>query len=108
LLTRDPRRLAASCRRNLADFLADQRLALPASATLTEVGSAVEEEYPVDAQPFVAAATAARYGPAAEAAAHASAARRGLRALERQIRGELGIVERVIGVVSLRSLGFGS
>jgi transglutaminase-like putative cysteine protease len=106
LLTTDPRRLAAACRRNLADFLADQRVVLPPSATLAEVGRTVEFEYPVDAQPFVEAATAARFGPLDGAPAAASAARRELRALERQIRRRLGFVERVLGVVSLRSLGF--
>jgi transglutaminase-like putative cysteine protease len=105
-LTRDPRRVAGACRRELAEFLADQRVAVPRSATLTEVGAAVEREYPVDAQPFVEAATAARYGRADAASAAAGAARRELRALEAQIRRQLGVVERVLGVVSLRSLGF--
>ena len=107
-LTSDPRRLAGACRRELAEFLADQRLRLPASATLAEVGEAVRLEYPVDVRPFVDAATAARFGPLADAAAAARAARHELRALERQIRRELGVVERALGLVSLRSLGFGA
>src|SRR5206468_2423825 len=89
LLTSDPRRLAGACRRNLADFLADQRVAVAPSATLAEVGRTVEFEYPVDAQPFVEAATAARFGPAGGAPAAAADARRELRALERQIRRRL-------------------
>jgi hypothetical protein len=72
------------------------------------VGEAVQLEYPVDARPFVEAATAARFGPLADAAAAARAAQRELRALERQIRRELGVVERALGLVSLRSLGFGA
>jgi transglutaminase-like putative cysteine protease len=105
-LTKDPRRLATACRRDLADFLADQRVALPASATPAEVGAAVELEYPVDAQRFVDALTMARFGPEQGAAAHAGTARRELRRLEREIRRQLGMVERVLGLVSLRSLGF--
>ena len=108
LLTRDPRLLAGACRRNLTDFLADQRVGLPASATPAEVGRAVEEEYAVDAQRFVEAVTLARFGPGEGAPAAASAARRELGALERQLRRELGIVERLLGLVSLRSLGFTS
>ena len=106
LLTRDPRQLGAACRRNLTDFLADQRVAVPPSATPAEIGRAVEDEYPVDAHRFVEAVTLARYGPGEGARAAASAARRELRALERQVRRELSIVERVIGLVSLSSLGF--
>jgi transglutaminase-like putative cysteine protease len=105
-LTRDPRRIAGACRRDLADFLADQRVPLPPSATLVEVGETVEREYPVDARAFVDVVTAARYGPSEAAPSAARAARRELRALEAQIRKQLGIVERVLGVVSLRSLGF--
>src|SRR5207244_10030418 len=100
-LTTDARRLAGACRRDLAEFLADQRLRLPASATLAEVGEAVQLEYPVDAGPFVRATTAARFGPAEGAGPAARAARRELRALERQIRRELGVVERALGLVSL-------
>jgi len=107
-LTTDPRCLAGACRRELAEFLADQRLRVPASATLAEVGEAVQLEYPVDARPFVEAATAARFGPLTDAAAAARAAQRELRALERQIRRELGVIERALGLVSLRSLGFGA
>jgi hypothetical protein len=72
------------------------------------VGEAVQLEYPVDPGPFVEAATAARFGPLDAAPAAARAARRELRALERQIRRQLGVVERGLGLLSLRSLGFGA
>ena len=55
----------------------------------------------------VDAVTTARFGPEGGAPAAATAARRELRVLERQIRRQLGVVERVLGLVSLRSLGFG-
>ncbi len=48
LLSRDPRRVAAACRRELADFLLDQRLDAARSATLHELGALVRDELTVD------------------------------------------------------------
>ena len=101
-LTRDPRRLAGACRRELADFLADQGVQLPASATLDDLGALVREEFAIDASSFVDAATTARFGPRPDA----DRARVELRELERRIRAGMTRTERVRGVVSLRSLGF--
>ena len=67
-LTRDPRRLAAACRQELADYLLDQRIDAARSATLHELGALVRHELAVDPDAFVAAATAARFGPPAGAA----------------------------------------
>ena len=39
--TRDPRRVAAACRRELTDFLVDQRIDVPRSATLHELAELV-------------------------------------------------------------------
>jgi transglutaminase-like putative cysteine protease len=103
--TRDPRRVAAACRRELADFLLDQRIEGARSATLHELGALVRDELSVEPDAFVAAATAARFGPPAGAVAAASDARRELRRLLRQIRTRLEPHERVRGVLSLRSLG---
>ena len=105
-LSRDPRRVAAACRQELADFLLDQRIDAARSATLHELGALVREELAVDPDSFVAAATAARFGPPAGARPAAHAARRELRALMRTIRARLTARERVRGLVSLRSLGF--
>lgn len=105
-LTRDPRRVAAACRRDLADYLLDQRLAAAGSATLHELGALVDGELSVDSKPFVAAATAARFGPPAGASAAARRARRELRFLRRRLRERLTAFERLRGLVSLRSLGF--
>ena len=66
-LSRDPRRVAAACRRELADFLLDQRIDAARSATLHELGALVRDELTVDPDAFVAAATAARFGPPAGA-----------------------------------------
>ena len=62
-LTRDPRRVAAACRRELADFLLDQHIDAARSATLYELGALVRDELSVEPDAFVAAANAARFGP---------------------------------------------
>jgi transglutaminase-like putative cysteine protease len=105
-VTRDPRRVAAACRRELADFLVDQNIDAARSATLHELGAIVRHELAVEPDAFVAAATAARFGPPAGAGRAAREARRELRALIRRMRARLRIRDRVRGVVSLRSLGF--
>ncbi|MBD0329172.1 MAG: transglutaminase domain-containing protein [Thermoleophilia bacterium] len=103
-VTRDPRRLAAACRRELVEFLADQGLAVPRSATLAEAGALLEHRLAVDAGPFVRAATRARFSPPDEARAAAREARHELRRLERQIRRRVGLRGSLRGAVSLRSL----
>ena len=105
-LTRDPRRLAAACRQELADYLVDQRIDSARSATLHELGALVRHELSVEPDAFVAAASAARFGPPAGSARAAREARRELRALTRRMRRRLRIRERVRGIVSLRSFGF--
>jgi hypothetical protein len=105
-LTRDPRRVAAACRSELAGFLLDQRIEGARSATLHELGALVRDELTVDPDAFVAAATAARFGPPAGAPEAARTARRELHALVRTMRRRLTARERVRGVFSLRSLGF--
>ena len=106
-VTRDPRRVAAACRRELADYLVDQRIDAARSATLHELGGLVRRELSVDPDPFVAAATAARFGRPDGAGRAAGIARRELRALVRRVRGRLTARERLRGLLSLRSLGFG-
>jgi hypothetical protein len=105
-LTRDPRRLAAACRRELADYLVDQNIDAARSATLHELGSLVRHELAVETDAFVAAATAARFGPPAGAAGAAHDARRELRALTRAMRARMRTRDRLRGMVSLRSFGF--
>jgi hypothetical protein len=105
-LTRDPRGLAAACRRELADYLVDQNIDAARSATLHELGSLVRHELAVEPDAFVAAATAARFGPPAGAASAARDARRELRLLMRAMRVRMRTRDRLRGVVSLRSLGF--
>ncbi|MDX6442490.1 MAG: protein-glutamine gamma-glutamyltransferase [Gaiellaceae bacterium] len=105
-LTRDPRRLAAACRRELADYLVDQNIDAARSATLHELGSLVRHELAVEPDAFVAAATAARFGPPSGAERAAHEARRELRALTRAMRARMRTRDRLRGIVSLRSFGF--
>lgn len=104
-LTRDPRRVAAACRRELEEFLADQKIAVPESATPRELGEFVWHEVAVDVAPFVDAVRTARYGPPDRADEAARRARRELRRIERALRRRLSPWERMRGLVSVRSLG---
>jgi transglutaminase-like putative cysteine protease len=101
---RDPRRVAAACREELASFLVDQRIDVPRSATLRELGELVHQEFGAQPAQFVIAATAARFAPEDSAALAASTARRELRALLDDARLELTRWERLRGLFSLRSL----
>ena len=103
-LTRDPREIAGACRRDLTDFVADQGLQVPDSATNAELGDLVAERFGVDSDPLVSALTAARFGPPELAASSAERARRELRRLRRTIRKRLTVSRRARGLLSLRSL----
>jgi transglutaminase-like putative cysteine protease len=102
--SRDPRRVASACRRDLIAFLADQGIEISPSATLAEVGATVEREFHVPSRAFVGAAAAARFGPPEEAEQALGRARRELRRLRGQMRRALSAFERTRGAVSLRSL----
>ncbi len=104
--TRDPRRIAAACARELVDFLTDQRVATPPGATLNELADTVSSELAVDARPFADAAASARFGRPDHAAEAAGRARAELRDLKRLLRRRIFLLDRVRGLFSLRSLGF--
>ena len=101
---RGPRAAAAACRQELAAFLVDQRIEVPRSATLGELGELVRHEFGANAEAFVAAGTVARFGPPERAAAAAIEVRRELRLLLEAARRGLTVRERLRGLVSLRSL----
>jgi hypothetical protein len=101
---RDPRRVAAACRAELVSFLVDQRIDVPRSATLRELGEVVQYEFGAEPGPFVAAASAARFAPEDAAAPAARSARRELGALLDDSRRGLTRSERIRGLFSLRSL----
>ena len=103
-LTRDPRRLAGAARHELVDFLADQGIAVGASATPEELHELVRSELGADGRPFARALAEARFGPPDGSAAAATSARRELRTLLRQLRHGLGRLARLRGLLALRSL----
>jgi hypothetical protein len=105
-LTRDPRRVAVACARELTDFLSDQRIAVAPGATLNELAERVSDELAVDARPFAEAAVSARFGPPLDAPAAARRARAELRGLKRGLRRRIFLLDRARGLLSLRSLGF--
>jgi transglutaminase-like putative cysteine protease len=103
-LTRDPRGIAAACRRDLAGFMADQGVPVPASATPSELGGLVQQQFGVDSRSLVDALTVARFGPPEGAAAAAAGARRELRRVRRMLRARLSLPRRTRGLLSIRSL----
>ena len=103
-LARDPRRRAAAARNELADFLRDQRLDVPASATLADLRRLLHDELGVDASAFSAAAGAARFGRLDGAELAAVRARRELRTLLAAMRRTLSTGDRARGWLTFRSL----
>jgi len=106
-LTRDPRRIAVACARELGEFVHDQRVPVLQAATFRELGGTVRDQLGVDASGFAQAATAARYGPPAGARRAANSARKELRELKRRLRRSLSKADRARGLLSVRSLGLG-
>jgi protein-glutamine gamma-glutamyltransferase len=104
-LTRDPRRLAAACRKELRDVLLDQLVDVPASATLADLATLAEAELGVSAAAFGLHGTAARFAPPGYAREAALELRRAMRQLRRDVSRELTGFERARGLLSLRSLG---
>jgi transglutaminase-like putative cysteine protease len=102
--TRDPRALAAACRRDIVGYLADQGVSVPGSATLPEIGATLERYFGVSADPFVRDLTQARFGRPAQSDVALHRARRELRELRRSLRRRLSAFNRLRGAASLRSL----
>ncbi len=107
-LTDDPRRLAAAVRAELVDYLADQRVGAPASATPAELGAVVRESLLVNADRLADSLAAARFAPAEDAGVAAREARRELRRVLRSVRRGLSAKARIRGLLSLRSFGLRS
>jgi protein-glutamine gamma-glutamyltransferase len=103
-LTRDPRRLAGACRREVVDFLLDQRIAVPRSVGPRELGDLLGSRTGIEATDFAEAVGLARFGPDSTAATAAREARRELRAVRRRLRRVLPLGGRVRGLFSLRSI----
>ncbi len=103
-LTRDPRRIAAACRRELVDFLRDQRIDVPPSAGTNELGEFLGRRAGVDATELADALGRARYGPLPRAEEAAREARHETRSVRRGLRRALPPGRRFRGLFSLRSL----
>jgi hypothetical protein len=103
-LTKDPRRIAAACRREVVDFLKDQRIDVPRSIGPRELGGLLSKRIGVEASGFATALGLARFGPASSAPRAAHDARRELRTVRRGLRRALPLGRRVRGLFSVRSL----
>ena len=102
--TRDPRRIAAACRRELVEFLRDQRIDVPPSAGTHELGEFLGRRAGVDATELADALGRARYGPLPEAREAAREARHEVKGVRRGLRQALPPGRRFRGLFSLRSL----
>jgi hypothetical protein len=103
-LTKDPRRIAAACRRELVEFLRDQRIDVPASVGTRELGNLLGRRAGVDATELADALGRARYGPLTRARGAAREARREVKRVRRGLRHALPPGRRFRGLFSLRSL----
>lgn len=103
-VSKDPRKVASACRRDLVAYLSDQRIGFPESATLEELGAYLERHYRVNAAPFVKAVNGARFGSPERAGEAALRARHELKMLKSQLRHQLSTSSRARGALSLRSL----
>jgi transglutaminase-like putative cysteine protease len=103
-LTRDPRRIAAACRRELVEFLRDQRIDVPRSAGTSELGEFLGRRAGVDATDLADALGRARYAPLPRAKKAAREARRETKSVRRGLRHTLPPGRRFRGLFSLRSL----
>ena len=103
-LRRDARGVAVACRQELVDFLTDQGIDLPRSATPRELARALDHSLGVDGEAFARALAIARYAPPRASRVAARRLRRELRSLRRSLRRHVGVPRRLRGAVSLRSL----
>ena len=100
----DPRAVSAACRRELSEIMLDQRIDVPRSATLQELGRLLDSQLEVGASMLVDAAGGARFASPGVAAEAAERARAEIRELRRVLRQRLSTFERLSGALSLRSL----
>lgn len=101
--TRDPRVTAAATRTELARFLRDQGVAVPADAPMRDLRRETER-LGVGVDAFAAAFGRARYGPPESAGRAAADARRELGIVIRVLRERIGPGRRLRGLFALKSL----
>ena len=102
--TSDPRRIAAACRRELVEFLRDQRIDVAPSLGTRELGEFLGRRAGVDATELADALGRARYAPLTRAREAAREARHELKAVRRGLRRALPPGRRLRGLFSVRSL----
>ena len=101
---RDPRELASACRKDVVGYLADQGIEISPSATLPEIGDTLSsattrQRRAARPRPHARPLRASSVAPRASAGL-----RRELREVRRGLRRRLGVISRVKGAASLRSL----
>ena len=102
-LRRGPRQQASAAYHELSTFLGDQGVVPVSSRTFEDMAHEIDRWYAVDASGFAAAASRARYGPAAGADEAEGEMRSSLRRLKRQIRKQLSWRDRLSGALRMRS-----
>jgi Transglutaminase-like superfamily/TgpA N-terminal domain len=102
-LRRGPRQQASAAYHELSTFLGDQGVVPVSSRTFEDLAHEIERWYAVDASGFAAAASRARYGPAAGAGEAEGEMRASLRWLKRQIRKQLSWRDRIAGALRMRA-----
>ena len=102
-LTQDPRRTAAACRREIIEYLRDQRIDVPASITTHELGELLGSRIGVNAtvSPMRSGSRGTGRSPGPKAAQEAQ---RELKAVLRGLRRAIPPGRRMRGLFSVRSL----
>jgi hypothetical protein len=102
-MRRGPRSTAAAAFHELATFAGDQGVTVSSNLTFEDLAQRLGDTYGVDAGPFAACASAARYAPPREAERAGRRIRRQVRLLKRDIRRQLTARDRFTGAFRLRT-----
>jgi protein-glutamine gamma-glutamyltransferase len=103
-LRRGPRGQASAAYHELSTYMGDQGVAVPANATFEELARILDQTWGVDATDLATAGSAARYAPPGVARLAGRQVRPALRRIRRELRSTLGLRERAVGALRLRSM----
>lgn len=101
-LRRGPRAQASAAFADIATFAGDQGVTVGSDATYEDLARRLQHVWGVEAFPFAADASAARYAPPYEAAVAARRLRGHTRRMKREIRHNLELRDRASGALKLR------
>ncbi len=101
-LRRGPRAQASAAFADIATFAGDQGVTVGSDATYEDLARRLQHVWGVEAFPFAADASAARYAPPYEAAVAARRLRAHTRRMKREIRHNLELRDRASGALKLR------